>query len=462
MERSRRRRGFNFRPFVDQVEGRLVLSHGGPHAFLQSPPGFQAVRPNTPVLPFGAPLSTATFIDPSVGIINGNHTVVGQKTFVGPYAVLDSTVGFIKIGTGSDVLDNATIASTALGGGPVVPSNVLVGDSVSIGYGATLIGPSTIGAYGTPATKPTAVGANSLINAATIEPGAVVGPLARVGPGVTVPAGIYVKPGANVTTEAEASDPALGKVEPLPASVLTDVMTLLSRSIALASGYSLLFDGNSATGANAGLDASISGLFNGTLAAVSGTSPEPGPTSSTAATGITFEPSRTGPKFPGIHKAQTEADIPQFPARITGDARFMARVHVVAHNLGARNAIRADQGQPITFAGAPITGRAVTINSPGGGTVTTGGVTKTVGGITIGTNFQAGPGVVLLGGPDPSYKIGDNVTIGGGSVVSRTSIGTGAVIGVRSYIARSTIAPGTIINPGTIEINNVIVGTVEW
>src|SRR5262249_48846075 len=158
----------------------------------------------------------------------------------------------------------------------------------------------------------------------------------------------------------------------------------------------------------------ISGLFNGSLAPVSGTSPEPGPTSSTAATGITFEPSRTGPKFPGIHKAQTEADIPRFPARITGDARFTARVHVVARNLGARNAIRADQGQPISFAGAPITGRAVTITSPGGGTITTGGVTKTVGSISIGANFHAGSGVVLLGGPDPSYKIGENVTIGDG------------------------------------------------
>ena len=42
--------------------------------------------------------------------------------------------------------------------------------------------------------------------------------LARVGPGVTVPGNMRVLPGANVTTNAEASTPALGKVVPITAA----------------------------------------------------------------------------------------------------------------------------------------------------------------------------------------------------------------------------------------------------
>jgi carbonic anhydrase/acetyltransferase-like protein (isoleucine patch superfamily) len=429
---------------------------------LQHPPGFQAVRPNTPVLPFGSPLASATFIDPSATILHGQHTVVGQKSFIGPFAFLDSTVGFIKIGSGSDVLDNAIIVSSLLGGGQSAPSNVLIGDFVSIGYGAKVIGPSTIGAYGAVAGKPTAIGANALVIGATIDAGAVVGPLARVGPGVTVPSGMYVLPGANVTTDAEASDPALGKVVAVPASVLADLNTTLARSMALAAGYTNLYQGNPATGASPGVDPAVAGVFSGNLAAVLGTSQEPGPATPTAATGINFEPSRTGPKFPGPHNPQVEADIPQFPGRVTGDARFTARVQQVAHHLGKRNAIRADQGQPISFNGFPTTGKGVTINSPLGGTVTSNGTTKTVGGIAIGQNFQAGGGVVLLGGPDAAFKIGDNVSIGEGAVVSRSSIGAAASIGARAYVAQSTIAPGALIPPGEILINNVVVRQIEW
>src|SRR5262249_28748480 len=153
----------------------------------------------------------------------GKHTVLGQKSYVGPCVTLNSTIGFIKIGTGSNVLDNASIVSTPKGAG-ATPTNVLVGDRVSVGFGASVIGPGTIGVYGA-SSKPTGIGPNALIDGATIEPGAVVGALARVGPGVTVPTGIYVLPGSNVTTDAEASDPALGKVEPVPASILADLST---------------------------------------------------------------------------------------------------------------------------------------------------------------------------------------------------------------------------------------------
>jgi len=436
----------------------------GPLGFLNNPPGYHLVRPNTPVAPFGAPLATATFVDPTARIHNGDHVIVGQKSFIGPYAALDATVGFIKIGSGSEVLDNAVITATP-GGLRGTPSNVLIGDKVSIGFGAVVNGPSTIGAYGKEAA-PTGVGPSAGINGANLSPGSIVGALAYVGPGVTVPAGMYVRPGVSVTTQAEATDPALGKVEAIPASVLTDLTTELARGSALANGYTYLYQGQSATGVNPGVDPSVTGVFNGNLAAVSGTSQEPGPASTSAATGINFEPSKTGPKFPGPHVAQVEGNVYFFPTRVTGDARFAARAHTVARRLGKLTSIRADQGQPIQFFGAPVTGRAVTINSPLGGTVTTTSgsttTTKTVGGLAVGANFQAGDNAVLLGGPGTAYFVGDNVTLGAKSVVSRSVLGPNVTVGPKSYIFNSLVAGNTVIPPGTIMIDSKVVGQVQW
>jgi carbonic anhydrase/acetyltransferase-like protein (isoleucine patch superfamily) len=433
----------------------------GPNGFLHNPPGFQAVRPNTPVLPFGSPLATATFLDPTALINNGKHVVLGQKSYVGPYAWLDATTGFIKIGGGSAVLDNAHITANP-SHATRWPTSVFIGDSVSVGYGATVLGQSLIGDFGT-AAKPTGIGPNAVIDNATIEPGAVVGALARVGPGVTVPTGMYVLPGANVTTNDEASNPALGKVEALPASVLADLKTELTRNAQLAAGYTNLYQGNTATGSNVGVDPLVTpGINHGNLAAVLGTSQEPGPSTTAANTGITFEPSSTGPKFPGPGKPQVVGLLSNFPARITGDAQFTARAHTVAHQLGRRNSFRADQGQPIKFAGAPSTGRGVTINAPLGGSVTTGGVTSVTGKLTIGQNLVAQQGAVLLGGPAASYTIGDNVTIGSSAVVDRSNIGTGATIGARSVVLESTVAAGQTIDPGTILINNKVVGQIGW
>ena len=54
-------------------------------------------------------------------------------------------------------------------------------------------------------------------------------------------------------------------------------------------------------------------------------------------------------------------------------------------HMGRANAIRADEGQPITIGSIVGTGPHVTINSPLGGT------------LTIGRNFRAGRGAVILG-----------------------------------------------------------------
>jgi carbonic anhydrase/acetyltransferase-like protein (isoleucine patch superfamily) len=464
---SRRRRRPCLQPRLEAVEARVVLSHGAGSALhslgiLTLAPAYQAVRPNTPVAPFGSTLATATFLDPSAHFLNGNHIFVGQKTLVGPYATLDARSGFIKIGTGSAVLDNATIIATPSPSKSQPTTNVLIGDSVSIGYGATIFGPSTIGAYGLLA-KATAVGPNAVIDGATISAGAIVGALARVGPGVVVPSGMYVLPGANVTTNAQASNPALGMVEAIPSSISASLTKALTRSTALALGYTTLFQGDPAAGASPGVLGSVTGVNNGNLANVLGSSPEPGPATSAAATGINFEKSKTGPKYPGPFMPAVEGDISSFPARITGDARFNVRAAVVASHLGRSNSIRADQGQPITFNGVPTTGNHVTITSPNGGTVTSGTTTTTTGAMTFGQHFVADQGAVILGGSGLAlYTFGDNVTVGSGAVVSESSLGSNVSIGAKSYISGSTIAADTVIPPGTVMINNVVVGRVQW
>jgi carbonic anhydrase/acetyltransferase-like protein (isoleucine patch superfamily) len=408
---------------------------------LKSLGSFQAVRPNTPVLPFGATSSVASFIDTTARIIHGQHVLVGLKSFVGPYTTLNATSGFIKIGNASDVLDNATILSNP--NHQVPTTDVFIGDNVSIGYGATVLGPSSVGGYG-PTSAPASVGSNALIDGGIVQPGAIVSALARVGPGVTVPTGMRVLPGKNVTTDAEASNPALGFVVPVTAADLTTLKQVLSNNQALAAGYTQLYQGNSATGASPGVPASVTGVNNGYLPAVEGAGPQPGTANAS------FEPNSRPPAFAGPHGVLIQAALFNFPARMTGQANFHARAGQVAHNLGRSNAIRADQGQPITFGSAPQTGAAVTVNSPLGGTV------------AIGQNLQAQAGSVILGGANVTMTVGNNVTIGAGAVIDRSSLGSGTTVGARAYISNSTLPAGSVVPPGAIIINNVHMGTVQW
>ena len=406
------------------------------------PLGFSASRPDLPVLPFGARTAVATFIDPSVRITNGRHVVVGGKTFIAPYATLNARSGFIKIGSSSAVLDNASITSGA-------HSAVEIGDNVLIAPGATITGASVIGAYGKGATA-TSVGPNAVINGATIEPGAMVGPLAKVGPGVTVLPGTYVLPGADVTTEAEATNPALGKVRAVTSADITGLATYLSNEVALAAGYTTLYQGQAATGVSPGVasPSATTGPFNGNLSNVLGSGPEAG------SPAVSFEPAGlNSPRFLASYGALVPSNLNQFKARVTGNVYFNAPPTQVEQGLGRSNSIRGDSGQPITFDSPPTTGTAVTITAPLGGS------------LPVGTNLQVGGNAVILGGPSsstvPASAIGNNVTIGPGAVVDRSTIGTGASIGAGAYVSQSTIPVGATVPAGEILIANVVKGFVQ-
>ena len=232
-----------------------------------------------------------------------------------------------------------------------------------IGFGAKIIGPSTIGSYAD-SSKPVSIGANAEIDGATIEPGVIVSPLARVGPGVVVPTGYMVLPGADVTTDAEASNPKLGMVVPVTASSLATITKNLSENKSLAAGYIALYQGNSATGASPGASPVLSGINNGDLAAILGANQQPG------SSAVSFEPAKSEPEFLSPRQRLVGSILSNFPARITGGVQIDMRAAQAASHLGRANAIRADQGQPIVIGSIAHTGRRVTINSPLGGQLT--------------------------------------------------------------------------------------------
>ena len=137
---------------------------------------------------------------------------------------------------------------------------------------------------------------------------------------VTVPSGLRVLPGVNVTTNAEAADPALGKVVPVTQAELAALVQELSNSKALARGYVTLYQGNSATGPSPGIPDSVTGIFNGFLPNVQGSSPEPGsPT-------VAFEPPHAPtPQYRAPNGRFAGGLYPQLRARVIGQVLFDGR-----------------------------------------------------------------------------------------------------------------------------------------
>jgi carbonic anhydrase/acetyltransferase-like protein (isoleucine patch superfamily) len=437
------RRARDYRPVTESLEARTVLSLTPPyveflHQALFGSLGSQPVRPNTPVAPFSA-TSKPTFIDPTVSIVAGTRMALGTSDYVAPNARLDARGGFIQVGSNSTIQDNANLVANP----SRIPGNpgIIVGDNVYIGPGATILGPGQIGS---PGGAQVSIGANAVIDHASVQAGAQVGALARVEPGVAILTGYRVLSGADVRNEAEATDPALGKVVKLVGTdaVLTQV---LSDSSALATGYSALFQGGSATGTS--IASVVATIFNGSLAPVSGSSQNP------ATSVVPFELSAS-PKFYSPFAPFSKVRVytsPFYPFRAIGALTVTENdPYTVARHVGRRTSIRADEDQPITIASIASIGTGVTIHGSRGGK------------ITVGTNLVVGNGAVLTANSTGFLSIGNDVNIGNHAVVSAATIGAGSIIGANSYVANSTLPAGATIAPGTILINNKIVGTVGY
>ncbi len=466
MDRTKRRRGY--RPAAEIMEARTVLSglvappvefiHLGIYGAL----GAQLARPNTPVAPYGA-TTTASFVDPSADIENGHHIVVGTTDYIAPWATLDGRKGIIEIGNSSTIQDNATLVANTVPGNET--SGIIIGDNVYIAAGATILGPSVIGAAHGGAN--TGIGPNAVINQAIISAGAEVGALAYVGPGVQIPAGYKVNPGVSVTTEAEATNPALGFVTKLTgtdtilANALADSASLAAQTAGTAStpfvGYTWLYQGQAGTGPSA-LSSSAT-VFNGNLATVEGVSPSPGfnfkSTTTTNVTnssgavvgsfttaGTTTIASAT-PKFTNPANGNvTGLSAPFYPGRIIGSVTFTAGPLVIKPTIGYHDSIRFDEDVAGSIGTPDKLGRYVTIHPLRGGK------------ITIAPGLTTGDNVFLTADANGNLSIAANVSIGSGSVINGDTIGAGAVIGPNSYIVDSTIPAGAIIPAGTFLSGN--------
>ena len=312
-------------------------------------------------------------------------------------------------------------------------------------------------------------------------------------------------PGANVTNQAEATDPALGKVAFVTATdtATTDAASMIARNSALASGYINLYQGISADGPGTSsggpIPAVLSGtpIFFGALNRVLGVSLEPGSRL------VAFEPASGTPTFQGSNGGRSPLAQNlafRFPARIIGQVVFAESANSVRAALGRRDSIRADEGEPFVFNG-PVAaiGSGVTIHSPLGGvrttttttvvtttttiygekntttttttaitsaapTATPGTLTTTTSGVNSGGVATTGTttttiatstttvGVIVFGS---NFRAGDNATILGGPG-QITSFGDNAVVGTGAVVDTSMIGSNVTVGDRAYVANSVI------
>jgi len=414
--RAGRARRVRYIPELEGLEQRVALTVLTPASAAHAhalPPGYLAAIPaHRPVLSPGIDSSQATFIDPTAAIPGGGRVGVSNQVYIGPFATLVAGRNMILVGPASDIQDNVDV--DARGGA------VTIGSDVAIAHGATIVGPAQIGSNG---GQPAFIGFNAVVDGATVQAGAMVLGLARVAPGIVIPSGVKVLPGKFVQIQAEASDPNLGKVDFVTDRDRAFIAGVLSVNKDLARGYSVL--------------AKQSRVF------VRGIAPNP------------FTPAfNQAPTLPVLAGRPTLD--PQFRDRIIGAVQLQDPLSTLGIVLGHDDSIRADEGFPFILGHLDRVADRVTLHALVGS------------GKAIGQNDRFGYHSLVHGGqdvPNPApgtTVIGDNVTIGAFAVVYASSVGDGAVIGDKSYIEKSTIAPGQIVPPGTILINGVRMGTVEW
>lgn len=350
-----------------------------------------------------APQVSESFVDPTASVAPGSE--LGRIVYVAPFARLN---GRVRIGSESNVQDNV-----------LVEGDVTIGDRAILAHGCSVVGTSRIGASGGLACF---VGFNARVDGATVEPDAMVGIRSRLGPGLTLRSGRKILAGKNVTTQAEADNPALGKVAEVTAADRVFMAGVLTVNRDLAIGYLQLE------------------AFR--PAYVRGVGPDPS---------SPLNPEQIFPKLGGV-----DATDSTFRNRIIGDLTMADPLGVLATKMGFRDCIRADEGGPFHFGTLAAMGDEVTVHA------------LEESQISVGNEFRVGRHAVIHGGEDHHLTpaeittIGDNVTVGDDAVVFRSVLGNGCTIGAGALVDGCQLAPGTVVPPKTVLIQNVSQGTVEW
>jgi hypothetical protein len=289
--------------------------------------------------------------------------------FIAPFTkLLSAPRAGIQIGDQSNLEDNTIMLADGGGGAHRAQALARVGlhpnDGVVIaartvfGHDATVIGPVRIGIGGGPiAADPDGVpevilNQGAQVDGAWLEQNTAVLALGRVGPGVRLHSGFEVLPGKNVTTQAEADDPSLGKVAPITEADVQGTELSIEANTAFARDYSRL---------------SLDDPSN-----VLGINFSPG--------GSRFSPRRDLPvtgAAPGTCDGRPTRD-PAFRNRVIGPVCFSDSLARLQRTMGAEIALRADEGAGVPYEVGPI-GRMdseVVFHDVEGAGITTGSVKR--------------------------------------------------------------------------------------
>jgi carbonic anhydrase/acetyltransferase-like protein (isoleucine patch superfamily) len=393
-----------------------VASRGNIHTVDVAPAGVHATTPVTrPVTAAATSPSTATFIDPTAVIHDPSATMIGMQVYVAPFATLNAMGGgTITIGNGSNVQDSVEILAL----GP--RANVVIGDHVILAHNATIDGPATIGATG---GAPAFVGFNAIIDGATVEPGAMVSSLAKVAPGIVIPTGFKVLPGMYIRTQAQAENPALGKVVKVSGEDIKFMNDVIHVNELFAEGYSEQ------------ADQSPSSVF--------GIGPNP-PTPP-------FNPTSSSPVLAGVSTTD-----PSFRNRIIGDVRMANSLSQLQRVMGQDDSIRGDEASPFVIGKIARMENHVTIHGLEYSNLASGH------GDSFGFHSVIHGGLDSGQDPKETTVIGSGVRVGQWAVVFRSTIGNNCVIGPYAYVDGSRLAPGTVVPAGAIIVNNRCLGRVQW
>jgi carbonic anhydrase/acetyltransferase-like protein (isoleucine patch superfamily) len=379
------------------------------------------------VCPARGPADTASFIDPSADIRGARHVGLGQLVYVAPFARIDaSRTSPVSIGARSNVEDqtllDASPDSTPARDAAVRSLGISESTGITIapqtvfGHHTSVLGPAVIGVGGgdiaVNAGDPLVIlNQGAQVDGAWLEQNTAVSVMARVGPGVRLRSGMQVLPGKNVTTQAEADDPALGKVTPLTEADIA--------------GTELSID------ANTGFAREYARLYRDRRTAVRGIGPDPGGTPYSGVRSVPEVATDSG-TCDGVPTL-----LPGFRSRIIGSVCLEDDVARLQQVVGRGVSLRADEGTDTPYLVGAI------------GHMHDGVVFHDVpeAGIVTGDRVVYGEDSTVHSGPGRPAVVGDDAVLGAGSVVFGSNIGAGSQLGERSLVGFTDLPPAPSYRP---------------
>jgi carbonic anhydrase/acetyltransferase-like protein (isoleucine patch superfamily) len=403
---------------------------------------------NRPVCSADAPLTRATFLDPTAHVRRAGAVHLGQRVYVAPFArLLAGRRAPLVVGDESDVQDNVSVSAdvprstadlarlAAIGLGP--DDGARAGERVILAHGSSVRGPARLGVLANGEHAPEEdsgvfLSFGAQVDGAVLERDTALSVLSRVGPGVRLRSGFVVLPGKNVVTQAQADDPALGKVRPI-----TEADRLFNEAVIHV---------------NVGLAREYSRLAREDPSAVRGINIDPG--------GNDFDRTRDAPSVESALCTGPTVRRPEFRNRVIGDACFADTVADLGAAMGRRISIRADEGGPLGVGEIARMGNAVVFHALEGTD------------LRVGDRVRYGRRVLVHGGGRPALDphtgrpaptvVGNDVRLGAGAVVFRSLVRNRVTIGTRSAVVGSELAVGQSIPPRTVYANDDVFGPVEW